>query len=175
MAEAALGLGTNLGDREAALARAVDLLAAIPGITLGAVSRLYRSAPWGLADQPDFLNLCLLIDTDLQPADLLAACKQVEEKLGRQSRVRWGPREMDVDILLMPGVEMDTESLVIPHPRITERRFVLEPLSQLVPDWLLAGGGTVKSMTAALREKAAEQICEPDEAATRKFALLRAC
>ena len=172
MAEAALGLGTNLGDREAALARAVDLLAATSGVTLGSISRLYRSAPWGVADQPDFLNLCLLINTDLEPADLLSACKAVEAKLGRQTRMRWGPREMDVDILLMPGVDLDTETLVIPHPRIAERRFVLEPLSELVPDWKI-GSQAIKSMTAALREKAADQVCELDEAATRQFASLR--
>ncbi|WP_300422799.1 2-amino-4-hydroxy-6-hydroxymethyldihydropteridine diphosphokinase, partial [uncultured Hyphomonas sp.] len=83
MAEAALGLGTNLGDREAALAQAVDLLAAMPGIELASVSNLYSSAPWGVTDQPDFLNLCVLIETGLGPLQLLHACKAMEAELGR--------------------------------------------------------------------------------------------
>ena len=173
MAEAALGLGTNLGDREAALARAVALLEQMPDIEVTAISGLYASAPWGVEDQPDFLNLCLLIETDLGPMQLLHACKAVEAALGREARERWGPREMDVDVLLMPGIELDTETLAIPHPRMAERRFVLEPLAEIAPDWLL-DGESVKSRTAALRQRAADQVCERDEAATRRFAELRA-
>ena len=172
MAEAALGLGTNLGNREAALAQAVDLLAAMPGIEIEAVSNLYSSAPWGVADQPDFLNLCIRVETSLGPLQLLHACKSVEAKLGRQERLRWGPREMDVDVLLMQGVTLDTETLAIPHPRMAERRFVLEPLAEIAPDWALEDG-TVTSKSAALKKKAADQICVLDEAATRRFASLR--
>ena len=173
MAEAALGLGTNLGDREAALSRAVALLEQMPGIEVTAISGLYSSAPWGVEDQPDFLNLCLLIETDLGPMQLLHACKAVEAELGRQARERWGPREMDVDVLLMPGVEMDTETLAIPHPRMQERRFVMEPLAEIAPDWGL-DGETVECRTAALKQRAADQICERDDSATRRFAELRA-
>jgi 2-amino-4-hydroxy-6-hydroxymethyldihydropteridine diphosphokinase len=172
MAEAALGLGTNLGDREAALARAVALLEQMPDIEVTAISGLYSSAPWGVEDQPDFLNLCVLIETGLGPLQLLHACKAVEAELGRQERLRWGPREMDVDVLLMAGVEMDTEMLAIPHPRIAERRFVLEPLAEIAPDWALEDG-TVTSKSATLKKKAADQICALDEAATRRFAWLR--
>jgi 2-amino-4-hydroxy-6-hydroxymethyldihydropteridine diphosphokinase len=172
MAEAALGLGTNLGNREAALAQAVNLLAAMPGIELAAVSNLYSSAPWGMADQPDFLNLCIRVETTLGPLQLLHACKSVEAKLGRQQRLRWGPREMDVDVLLMQGVALDTETLAIPHPRMIERRFVLEPLVEIAPDWTLEGE-TVTSKSAALKKKAADQVCVLDEGATRRFASLR--
>lgn len=172
MAEAALGLGTNLGDREGALARAVDLLATRRGIGLKAVSSLYASAPWGVTDQPDFLNLCMLVETMLAPHDLLTMCKAVEAELGRRDRQRWGPREMDVDLLILPGVEVDTETLSLPHPRLAQRRFVLEPLAEIVPDWEL-GYTTVKSEAAALREKAADQVCVLDEVATRRFASLR--
>ena len=174
MAEAALGLGTNLGDREAALSRAVALLEHMPGNEVTAISGLYASAPWGVEDQPDFLNLCLLIETDLGPMRLLHACKAVEAELGRQARERWGPREMDLDVLLMPGVEMDTETLAIPHPRMQERRFVMEPLAEIAPDWGL-DGETVECRTAALRQRAADQKCERDDSATRRFADLRAC
>jgi 2-amino-4-hydroxy-6-hydroxymethyldihydropteridine diphosphokinase len=172
MAEAALGLGTNLGDREAALAQAADRLERMPGIEVTAISGLYASAPWGVADQPDFLNLCLLIETDLGPLQLLHACKAVEAELGRQERLRWGPREMDVDVLLMAGVEMDTKTLAIPHPRMAERRFVLEPLAEIAPDWVLEGG-TVRNKSAALKHRAADQICVLDEGATRRFASLQ--
>ena len=174
MAEAALGLGTNMGDREAALSRAVALLEQMPGVEVIAISGLYASAPWGVEDQPDFLNLCLLIETDLGPMQLLHACKAVEAELGRQARERWGPREMDLDVLLMPGVEMDTETLAIPHPRMQERRFVMEPLAEIAPDWGL-DGETVECRTAALRQRAADQKCERDDSATRRFADLRAC
>ncbi len=173
MAEAALGLGTNLGDRETALSRAVALLEQMPGIEVTAISGLYASAPWGVEDQPDFLNLCVLIETDLGPMQLLHACKAVEAELGRQTRERWGPREMDVDVLLMPGVEMDSETLSIPHPRMRERRFVLEPLAEIAPDWML-DGEPIQSRTAALRQRAADQKCERDDSATRRFAELRA-
>ena len=172
MAEAALGLGTNLGDREAYLARAVEALAETGGIRLEQVSRLYRTAPWGVSDQPDFLNLCVLIETDLSPEALLAACKRIESELGRRDGLRWGPREIDIDLLIMPGVTMDTETLSLPHPRMGLRRFVLDPLAEIVPGWMI-GETTVQEQSAALKRDAADQMCEPDEDATRRFALLR--
>ena len=172
MTEAVLGLGTNLGDREAYLAGALDRLAATQGIRLDEVSRVYRSAPWGLSDQPDFLNLCVRIETSLNPEELLRACKQVEADLGRQSRQRWGPREIDIDLLLIEGVDFDTPNLTIPHRRLMERRFVLEPLSELEPEWVI-DGIEVSDLARYLREDAPDQMCEPDEKATQRVSQLR--
>ncbi len=164
MTEACLGLGTNLGDREAQLCNALAALNATPGIRILAVSRVFRTAPWGGIAQPDFLNLCVRIETPLAPLDLLAACKAVEQHAGRQARERWGPREMDIDILLMDGAEMTTPELTLPHPRLTERRFVLEPLVDIAPDWVL-GGQTISAHADALRNTDPVQKCVAQEVA----------
>lgn len=172
MAEAFLALGTNLGDREASLARALDHLEHTDGILLRDVSRVYASAPWGVEDQPDFLNICVRIDTWLRPEELLAVCKQVEAALGRKVRQRWGPREIDIDILMMEGVDMDTPRLSIPHARMAERRFVMDPLAELAPDWEI-DGMSVSDLARYLRVDAADQTCEPDEKATQRLSELR--
>jgi len=172
MADAFLGLGTNLGDREAYLARALDALGDWPGITIGRMSRVYRSAAWGVLEQPDFLNLCVQINTELDPFDLLQACKMVEVDLGRQARERWGPREIDVDILMMEGVDIETPGLAVPHLRLSQRRFVLEPLAEIAPDWEF-DGLTISRLANALREDAPEQVCEVDEKATQRLKQLR--
>lgn len=165
MAEACLGLGANLGDREAQLAEALLRLEAEDGLTLLAVSPVYRTAPWGVEDQPDFLNLCVRIETTLAPLDLLAACKAVETGMGRQARARWGPREIDVDILLMAGAEMATPELTLPHARMLQRRFVLAPLADLVPGWIVRGR-TIEDYALAL---GADDLCELDEAASTRI------
>ena len=172
MAEAFLELGTNLGDREVYLARALKQLEETDGIALVRMSRVYRSAAWGVLEQPDFLNLCIQIDTWLDPLVLLRTCKQVEVDLGRQVRRRWGPREIDIDILVVPGVDMDTAELTIPHPRLMLRRFVLEPLSEIAPD-LELDGIPVQVLARSLRADAPEQVCEPDEKATQRLSELR--
>ncbi len=159
MTAACLGLGTNLGDRAAQLAEALIRLDAVDGIHLIAVSPVYRTAPWGVEEQPDFLNLCVRIDTGLSPLALLAACKAVEAAMGRQVRERWGPREIDVDILLVAGAELETPALTLPHPRMLQRRFVLAPLADLVPDWIV-GGRTVAEHAVEL---GADDLCEWDE------------
>lgn len=162
MTEACLGLGANLGDREANLCNALAALNATPGVRILAASRVFRTAPWGGIAQPDFLNLCLRIETPLAPLDLLAACKAVEQVIGRQARERWGPREIDVDILMMDGAEMVTPELTLPHPRLTERRFVLEPLANIAPDWVV-GGQTISGHAAALRNADPAQACVAQE------------
>lgn len=159
MTSACLGLGTNLGDRAAQLAEALLRLDAVDGIHLVAVSPVYRTAPWGVEEQPDFLNLCVRIETGLAPLALLAACKGVEAAMGRQVRERWGPREIDVDVLLVAGVEMETPGLTLPHPRMLQRRFVLAPLADLVPDWLV-GERTIAEHAVVL---GADDLCEWDE------------
>ena len=172
MAEAFLALGTNLGDREASLARALGYLEETDGILLLNISRVYASAPWGVEDQPDFLNICAQIDTWLRAEELLVACKRVEALLGRKVRQRWGPREIDIDILMMAGVDIDTPKLAIPHPRMAERRFVMDPLAELAPDWEI-DGVSVSDLARYLRVDATDQTCEPDEKATRRLKQLR--
>ena len=172
MAEAYLELGTNLGDREDYLARALALLEGTEGIRLVQISRVYCSKAWGVLEQPDFLNVCLQIDTMLQPLDLLAVCKDIENALGRQVRERWWPREIDIDILMMQGVDIDTPTLTIPHPRLAQRRFVLDPLSDIAPRWEF-DGVPVSLLAETLRADEPDQVCFPDEKATQRLAELR--
>lgn len=172
MAEAYLELGTNLGDREDYLARALALLEESDGVTLGQVSRVYCSKAWGVLEQPDFLNVCVQIETALQPEGLLAVCKGIEKALGRQVRERWGPREIDIDILMMQGVDIDTPTLTIPHPRLAQRRFVLDPLSDIAPRWEV-DGVPVSLLAESLRADEPDQVCMPDEKATQRLAELR--
>ena len=138
--EAYLGLGSNLGDRLATLQRAVDLLAADPGITVRRTSRVWETDPVGGPEQPDFLNIVAEIDTDLEPLDLLTAVNRVESELGRVRDVRWGPRTVDIDILLIDDLTIADDRLTVPHPRMHERAFVLMPLLELIDDPVLPNG-----------------------------------
>lgn len=131
-----LGLGGNLGDRLAALAEALALLDATPGMRRVSCSSVYETEPWGVTDQPRFLNLAAAYETTLAPADLLAACKSVEATVGRTPSFRWGPRLIDVDILLYGDAVVNSAEpdLQIPHPRLRERAFVLVPLAEIAPE-----------------------------------------
>ena len=131
-----LGLGGNLGDRLAALTEALALLDATPGMQRVSCSSVYETEPWGVTDQPRFLNLAAGFETTLSPVDLLAACQSVEARVGRAASYRWGPRLIDVDILLYGDeiVKLATPDLQIPHPRLTQRAFVLVPLAELAPE-----------------------------------------
>ena len=128
-----LGLGSNLDQREVNLDRAVRLLASAPGVEVVRCSSLYKTAPWGVTDQPSFLNCVLEIRTSLGPIALLELAKGVEHKVGRKPTFRYGPRLIDVDILLYGDqiIEIDSPDLEIPHARMAERAFVLVPLSEL--------------------------------------------
>ena len=128
-----LGLGTNLGDRWANLREALRLLAEEPGLRLLRCSQVYETEPWGVADQPRFLNCAAEVGVTLSPEALLARCKDVEEQLGRQPGLRWGPRLIDVDILLYDNQTVALPHLEIPHPRLHLRAFALTPLAELVP------------------------------------------
>ena len=128
-----LGLGTNLGDRRANLREAANLLASGPGLRVMRCSRVYETEPWGVADQPAFLNCVLEAAVTLSPEDLLARCKEVEATLGRQPGIRWGPRLIDVDILLYGDRTVNLPHLEIPHPRLHLRAFALIPLAELAP------------------------------------------
>ena len=131
-----LGLGGNLGDRLAALTEALELLDAAPGMRMVSCSSVYETEPWGVTDQPAFLNLAAGFETTLSPTDLLAACQSVEQAVGRTESYRWGPRLIDVDILLYGDaiVNSTTPDLQIPHARLAERAFVLVPLAEIAGD-----------------------------------------
>lgn len=148
-----IALGSNLGDREALLRRARALLAALPGTTLSAVSRLYETAPVGGPEQGDYLNQVVELRSSLPPRELLAAAMRIEAELGRERRVRWGPRSIDVDILWYDGFASAEAELELPHPRMEERRFVLEPLAELAPDLVLPSGRTVAAALAGVRDQ----------------------
>ena len=132
MVRAYVGLGSNLGDREASLRRAADLLTAESGIELLAVSSFRETDPVGYVDQPRFLNAAAAVDTALAPRVLLERMLAVERRLGRtREGPRFGPRTIDLDLLLYGQLEVDEPGLVVPHPRLHERRFALEPLAEL--------------------------------------------
>jgi 2-amino-4-hydroxy-6-hydroxymethyldihydropteridine diphosphokinase len=136
-----LGLGSNQGDRMGNLRSARDAIERA-GVRVLASSSVYETEPQGeVTDQPDFLNACLKVDTELGPEELLAACKQVERELGRRpGGPRHGPRPIDVDVLLLGDLEQSSEALTLPHPEIRSRRFVLEPLLELDPGLALPDG-----------------------------------
>lgn len=133
MKTAFLGLGTNLGDRLGHLAEALHWLAADPAISIVAGSSVYGSKPVGLLEQPDFLNMVLQVETAHPPLALLSACLGVEARLGRERRERWGPRNIDIDVLLYGQLIWGDDRLVLPHPRMHERGFVLMPLAEIAP------------------------------------------
>lgn len=150
-----LGLGSNQGDSRALLAEAVGGLMASPMVFVTRLSRLYRTSAIGLEDQPDFLNMVVEIVTTVEPLDLLHITQALESDAGRVRTVRWGPRTLDVDILWYDGIFMDHDRLRLPHPRMEERRFVLEPLAELAPDLVLGSGRTVR---AALSEALGQDV-----------------
>jgi len=140
-----VGVGANLGDREATIRAA---LAALPGVV--GVSRLRETDPVGVVDQPPFLNGAAALETDFSPRELLGALLAVERELGRERRERWGPRTIDLDLLLYGDETIDEPGLAVPHPRMHERRFVLEPLAELAPGLVVSGRGTVESLLAGV-------------------------
>lgn len=135
--DALLGLGSNIGDRLTTLQQAIDLLAREPGIDVQRTSRVWETDPIGGPEQPDFLNVVAEIDTTLEPHDLLQAVNRVEATLGRTRDIRWGPRTIDIDILLIDGLTIDDDRLTVPHPRLHQRAFVVMPLLELIPDPIL--------------------------------------
>jgi 2-amino-4-hydroxy-6-hydroxymethyldihydropteridine diphosphokinase len=153
-----VGLGANLGDREATIRRAVELLGAEPGIEIVAVSRLRETDPVGYLDQPQFLNGAAAIETDLGGGELLARLLAVERKLGRERtrEERFGPRTIDLDLLLYGQEEIDEPGLTVPHPRLAERRFALEPLHELESDLALPDGRRIADLLASARSQAGQ-------------------
>lgn len=140
-----LSLGSNIGDRESNLRKAVRSLEERLGKASG-LSSLYETEPWGYKNQPSFLNMCACFDSNIEPEDLLDLISSIESALGRQRTFRWGPRTVDIDILMMGDVSIDGEALTIPHPRMWERAFVVVPLAEIAPNLKAPDG-----MSAALK------------------------
>ncbi|NTE46311.1 2-amino-4-hydroxy-6-hydroxymethyldihydropteridine diphosphokinase [Rhizobium pusense] len=139
MTVAALGLGGNIGDAAAAMARALRELDAHGDCRLMAVSNLYRTPPWGKTDQADFFNCCALVETALPAPALLELCLDIEKGMKRVRTERWGPRTIDIDVLTFGNQSIVRESIEVPHPRMTERAFVLMPLADIAPDLQVRG------------------------------------
>jgi 2-amino-4-hydroxy-6-hydroxymethyldihydropteridine diphosphokinase len=145
-----IGLGANIGEREETLRRAVALLAASDGVDVIRVSELRETEPVGMVDQPWFLNGAVALETTLEPQELLGMLLRIERELGRVRGERWGPRAIDLDLLLYGDEVVDEPGLRVPHPRLHERRFALEPLAELEATLEVAGRGPVSELLAAL-------------------------
>ena len=151
MTRAFVGLGANLGERETTLRRAVELLASEPEVEVVALSSLRETDPVGFLDQPRFVNGAAKVETTLGPRALLERLLEVERSLGRErTGPRFGPRTVDLDLLLYGDETIDEPGLHVPHPRLHERRFALEPLAELDPGLVVPGRGPVQTLLAAL-------------------------
>ena len=143
-----LGLGGNIGDPKVAMAQALEELARHPGIDILSVSRLYRTPPWGPVEQDWFLNCCAMVETSFGPHKMLETILSIESMFRRQRTVRWGPRTIDIDLLTYGSLAMETDTLIIPHPRMLTRAFVMLPLSEIAGD-LVIEGRTVSDWAAS--------------------------
>ncbi len=145
-----MSLGSNLGAREVKLAEALKALDATTGVAVKAVSACYETEPIGVPGQPPFLNLAATIETDLEPLELLAEVKGIERNIGRLPALVWGPRIIDIDLVLWEGLEMDHPTLRLPHPAFRERAFVLKPLEEIAPEAVdPVTGNTVATLAAS--------------------------
>ena len=154
-----IALGTNLEPRAAHLDKALELFHSLSGVEVKRVSSIYESKPVGYLDQPDFLNLVFEAETELLPLDLLDSCQTIEQELGRVRTIRFGPRTLDVDIALYGVESIDEERLTVPHPRMQERSFVLLPLQELNPEYVVPEWNkTVNELVAELPSKDLEEI-----------------
>jgi 2-amino-4-hydroxy-6-hydroxymethyldihydropteridine diphosphokinase len=152
-----LGLGGNLGDPQKAMASALQAIAADPRNDVVAVSSVYRTPPWGKTDQPDVLNAVASVETGLSPRELLDLCLNAEKGLKRVRAERWGPRTIDIDLLLFDDRTIGEPGLVVPHPRMTQRAFVLLPLAEIAPE-LKIGAKTVAQFLATLDTKGIDRV-----------------
>ncbi len=161
MNKAYLGLGTNMGDKEAYLKEACKIISDNPNINIVKISKVYKTKAWGYTNQDDFLNICIEVDTNLSPEELLEVCHKVENKLNRVRVIRWGPRTIDVDILFFNNIISTDENLILPHPRIKERAFVLIPLMDLNKE-LVIDNKTISYYLSNLEKEELEQVKEVD-------------
>lgn len=133
MSKAYIGIGSNLGDRQQNCLDAIELLK-INGLQVTRRSSMHETEPWGVKQQPKFINMAVEVKTDIPPRELLGLLKKIENDMGRMDTVRWGPRVIDLDILLYDNIKIDEDGLKIPHPLMHERDFVLGPLFEIAPD-----------------------------------------
>lgn len=161
-----VGLGSNLGDGIATLRGALQALDALPGTRLERASRLYRTAAWGVTDQPDFINAVAMLRTSRPPRQLLSDLLDVERRAGRNRRAdgsdRWGPRTLDLDLLLYGDAVIDEPGLHVPHPRLHERAFVLVPLAEIAPDLSIPRIGLVRQALARMAPAEVEGVTYAD-------------
>lgn len=151
MHTAYIGIGSNLGERDVTIRDALELLAANPELEVEAVSSIRETDPVGVVDQPRFLNAAIRLATELAPGPLLERLLAVEQQLGRvRTEERYGPRTIDLDLLLYGDEIIDEPGLRVPHPRLAERRFVLEPLAELDPGLVVPGLGPIQALLAKL-------------------------
>jgi 2-amino-4-hydroxy-6-hydroxymethyldihydropteridine diphosphokinase len=159
LAHAWIGLGGNVGDASARLRSAFDALARMPSTRLLRHSRLYRTPPWGVAGQPDFINAVAELETRLAPRELLQALLAIERANGRcRGGERWGPRTLDLDLLVYGDLQYEGPGLTVPHPRIGGRAFVLVPLAEVAADLRIPGSDTVRELLARLDAAGCEPI-----------------
>lgn len=144
-----VALGSNLDQPRAQVEHGFDELARLPGSVLDSCSRLYRTPPWGVLDQPDFVNAAARIETTLPPRKLLDGLLAIEARAGRVRGIRNGPRVLDIDLLLYGGCRLSEPDLIVPHPRLHERAFVLLPLADIAPDLDIPGRGRVIDLLAS--------------------------
>jgi 2-amino-4-hydroxy-6-hydroxymethyldihydropteridine diphosphokinase len=159
-ARAYLALGSNQGDSRVMILKAVRQLADLPGTRIVAVSGLYLTAPIGGPEQPLFMNAVAAIETQLAPIALLEELQRIESSAGRTHETPWGPRTLDLDVLWYHGFEATEGPLQVPHPRMEERRFVLEPLAEIAPDLVLPSGRTVVEALDLVRNQVVARIGE---------------
>jgi 2-amino-4-hydroxy-6-hydroxymethyldihydropteridine diphosphokinase len=145
-----IGVGSNLGDREATIGRAVALLGSCADVDVLGMSTLRETEPWGPVEQPRFLNAAIAVETSLEPRALLGVLLDVERRLGRVREERFGPRTIDLDLLVYGDAVVDEPGLIVPHPRLHERAFALEPLRELDSELVVPGRGRVAELLAAL-------------------------
>ena len=165
-----LGLGSNVGDREQNLAKVLYAISEISDCAIEHLSSVYISEPWGNKEQDPFLNQVIEIETKLNPLRLLAACQEIEGTMGRRKSARWGPRIIDIDILLYHHQVVDEKSLKIPHPRLTERKFVLIPLVEIAPSLVIPGSGkTTREFLKECRDTAGVLHYRKSQEKTRRI------
>jgi 2-amino-4-hydroxy-6-hydroxymethyldihydropteridine diphosphokinase len=154
-----IALGSNLGDSKQQLLDAIEKLSSLPNSHVLARSRLYRTPPWGKLEQPDFLNAVVVFETPLSPHELLDALLEIERDAGRvRNGERWGPRTLDLDLLHVAGQTINDDRLTLPHPHISQRAFVLLPLSEVAPDLEIPGHGRVSDLLRAVDTQGCEAM-----------------
>ncbi|MFZ3131395.1 MAG: 2-amino-4-hydroxy-6-hydroxymethyldihydropteridine diphosphokinase [Desulfosporosinus sp.] len=141
-----IGLGSNLGDRAHYLGEAISALVS-PLTEVMAISRIYETEPWGLTNQPLYWNQVIEVETSLEPLELLGVCQEIENQLGRERKVHWGPRTIDIDLLIYDNRLSKSEKLILPHPYLEERAFVLVPLREIAPELVLTSGRSITEVS----------------------------